>query len=106
MFEKSTGEPEAVKNSRKIFQEAANAMKDANEKEERLMILESWQAFEVRHGLGRVWKYICTMLDLYNLSKKTSIYLSWDKYFLTIAKKSIFLFLEANICCGYSLERP
>ena len=47
MFEKSTSDPESVKNTRKIFQEAAKAMKDANEKEERLMILESWQAFEV-----------------------------------------------------------
>ena len=51
MFEKTTNEDEAVKNSRKIFQEAANAMKDANEKEERLMILESWQAFEVKQWL-------------------------------------------------------
>lgn len=50
MFEKSTSDPEAVKNTRKIFQEAAKAMKDANEKEERLMILESWQAFEAECG--------------------------------------------------------
>ena len=50
MFEKSTSNPEAVKNTRKIFQEAAKAMKDANEKEERLMILESWQAFEVNNS--------------------------------------------------------
>ena len=47
MFEKTTSEPEAVKNARKIYQEAAREMKGANEKEERLMILESWQAFEV-----------------------------------------------------------
>ena len=47
MFEKTTSDPEAVENSRKIYQEAARAMKGTNEKEERLMILESWQAFEV-----------------------------------------------------------
>ena len=48
MFEKTTSDPEAVKNSRRIYQEAAKEMKGANEKEERLMILESWQAFEVQ----------------------------------------------------------
>lgn len=50
MFEKTTSDPEAVKNARKIYQEAAKEMKGANEKEERLMILESWQAFEVECG--------------------------------------------------------
>ena len=51
MFEKTTSDPEAVKNSRRIYQEAAKEMKGANEKEERLMILESWQAFEVMYKI-------------------------------------------------------
>lgn len=46
-FEKTTGEPEAMKKTRGIYREAADAMKKSEEKEERLMILESWQAFEV-----------------------------------------------------------
>ena len=41
-------------------------------------------------------------------------YLSWDKDFIALAKKSIqimrdilfILFLEENICYGYSLEAP
>ncbi|XP_052767200.1 crooked neck-like protein 1 [Mya arenaria] len=49
-FEKTTGEVEYVKNTRRIFQEAAATLKKAEEKEERLMILESWQAFEAEHG--------------------------------------------------------
>ena len=52
-----------------------------------------------------------------NLSRfpeyEISIYLSWDKDFIVLAKKTIqimryifFLFLKENICCGYSLEAP
>lgn len=46
-FEKSTGDPEAIKKARGIYQEAVSDLKKSDEKEERLMILESWQAFEV-----------------------------------------------------------
>ena len=42
-----------------------------------------------------------------------SVYFSWDKDFIALAKKSIqimtyifFLFLEENIFCRYSLEVP
>ncbi|XP_052275538.1 crooked neck-like protein 1 [Dreissena polymorpha] len=49
-FERTTGEPEYVKNTRRIYQEAASALRTSEEKEERLMILESWQAFEAEHG--------------------------------------------------------
>ena len=60
-----------------------------------------------------------TMPKLSNLSHfpedklKISIYLSWDKDCITLAKECIqimkyifFLFFEGNICCGYSLEVP
>ena len=43
--------------------------------------------------------------------KKNSIYLSWDKDFIALAKKTIqimryifFFFLQDNMCSGYSLE--
>ena len=48
-FEKTTGESSYVKNTRQVYQEAVNKLKSGEEKEERLMILESWQAFEVSH---------------------------------------------------------
>ena len=59
------------------------------------------------------------MPDLSNLfhfpedKLKILIYLSWDKDFMTLAKKTIqimrylfFLFLKENICCEYPLEAP
>lgn len=49
-FEKSTVDPESVKRTRGIYQEASQALKSSDEKEERLMILESWQAFEAESG--------------------------------------------------------
>lgn len=49
-FEKSIDDPEAIKNTRRIFQEASSRLKGTEEKEERLMILESWQAFEAESG--------------------------------------------------------
>ncbi|XP_060604882.1 crooked neck-like protein 1 [Ruditapes philippinarum] len=49
-FEKTTGHPEALKNTRGIYQEAVSSLKNSDEKEERLMILESWQAFEAECG--------------------------------------------------------
>ena len=55
----------------------------------------------------------CPMFHFPEDMKEISIYLSWDKDFIALAKKSIqiiryifFLFLKENICCGYSLEAP
>ena len=60
-----------------------------------------------------------TIPDLSNLShfpegkSEISIYLSWDKDFIVLAKNScqiirynFFLFFKENICCGFSLEEP
>ncbi|VDI25570.1 crooked neck [Mytilus galloprovincialis] len=46
-FEKTTGEDSYIDKARTVYKEANNAMKSAGEKEERLMLLESWQEFEV-----------------------------------------------------------
>lgn len=53
-FEKSTSDPESVKNARKIYQEATSSLKSSVEKEERLMVLEAWQAFEVGFNLKQL----------------------------------------------------
>ena len=45
-FELSVGLDTSIEKCRKVYEEACKAMRD-NEKEERLMILESWQEFEV-----------------------------------------------------------
>lgn len=50
-FEKNSDEPEFVKNTRQVYEEAASTLKNADEKEERLMILEAWQSFEVGQTL-------------------------------------------------------
>ncbi|XP_076095734.1 crooked neck-like protein 1 [Mytilus galloprovincialis] len=49
-FEKTTGEDSCIEKARTVYKEANNAMKSAGEKEERLMLLESWQEFEADNG--------------------------------------------------------
>jgi len=46
-FELSVDDGDAVRKSRAVFQQANTAMKEADEKEERLMLLEAWKEFEV-----------------------------------------------------------
>ncbi|KAL3874234.1 hypothetical protein ACJMK2_037277 [Sinanodonta woodiana] len=50
-FEKGVDEGEmSMKRARKVYQEANKALKTSQEKEERLMLLESWQAYESEVG--------------------------------------------------------
>ena len=63
-----------------------------------------------------LWKYHARLANLSHFPEnklEISIYLSLDKDFIHVAlvKKSIqimrfFLFLEENICLGYSLQAP
>ena len=46
-FELSIDDADSVRKSRALFRQANNAMKEADEKEERLMVLEAWKEFEV-----------------------------------------------------------
>lgn len=47
-FEMSIPTDDNIVNAHNIYREANRAMKSAEEKEERLMLLESWLDFEVR----------------------------------------------------------
>jgi len=46
-FELSVGGPENVARARDVYRRANITFKQADEKEERLMLLESWKEFEV-----------------------------------------------------------
>ncbi|KAL8568300.1 Crooked neck-like protein 1 [Nucella lapillus] len=49
-FEKGTGEEDSVVKARTVFRRANNRLKSGIEKEERLMVLENWLAFEGECG--------------------------------------------------------
>ncbi|KAK3093532.1 hypothetical protein FSP39_016867 [Pinctada imbricata] len=49
-FEKSIETEDRLENTRKVYSDANKALKKAGEKEERLMLLESWQEFEADQG--------------------------------------------------------
>ncbi|CAG2250098.1 CLF1 [Mytilus edulis] len=57
-FEKTTGEDSYIDKARTVYKEANNAMKSAGEKEERLMLLESWQEFESDNGDEETRKHV------------------------------------------------
>ncbi|CAG2250099.1 CLF1 [Mytilus edulis] len=57
-FEKTTGEENCIEKARTVYKEANNAMKSAGEKEERLMLLESWQEFEEDNGDEETRKHV------------------------------------------------
>ena len=46
-FERGTGEDDAMAKARGVYRRANNKLKSSEEKEERLMLLESWEQFEV-----------------------------------------------------------
>ena len=46
-FELSVASEESVENCRRVYADANRALKTNHEKEERLMLLESWREFEV-----------------------------------------------------------
>ena len=65
--------------------------------------------------LPGLWKYHAQLVQLvpFPWGQEISVYFSWNKDLLVLAKKGIqsmkyifFLFLEENICCLYSLEAP
>ena len=47
-FELSVGGPENVAQARDVYRRANQTFKQADEKEERLVLLESWKEFEVQ----------------------------------------------------------
>ena len=61
-FEKTIGDTDCIQNTRKVYKEAADAMKRSSENEERLMILESWLTFEVNSSC-----IICLLCEKQNI---------------------------------------
>lgn len=49
-FELSIDSPDRLQKCRQIFEEANKSMRNCEEKEERLMLLESWRDFEREFG--------------------------------------------------------
>lgn len=49
-FELGTGDENALVKARKVFEKANDKLREGAEKEERLMLLEAWKAFEYEHG--------------------------------------------------------
>lgn len=49
-FELSAGQDERLQHCRQVYEEANKAMRSCEEKEERLMLLEAWRAFEEEFG--------------------------------------------------------
>lgn len=49
-FELSAGREESLSRCRQIYEEANKAMRNCEEKEERVMLLESWKNFEEEFG--------------------------------------------------------
>ncbi len=46
-FELTTGSDECINNAREVYKEANEALRNTEEKEERMMLLEAWKDFEV-----------------------------------------------------------
>lgn len=49
-FEMGVGDENSTSRARKVFEKANDKLRDTAEKEERLMLLEAWKAFEYEHG--------------------------------------------------------
>jgi len=47
-FELSVTDDSSLQRARGVYKQANGALKDCEEKEERLMLLEAWKEFEVR----------------------------------------------------------
>lgn len=50
-FELGVGDENSTGRARKVFEKANDKLRDTAEKEERLMLLEAWRAFEYEHGV-------------------------------------------------------
>jgi len=46
-FELSVNDDHSLQRTRSVYKQANSALKDCDEKEERLMLLEAWKEFEV-----------------------------------------------------------
>jgi len=46
-FELSVSDDSSLQRTRSVYKQANGALKDCDEKEERLMLLEAWKEFEV-----------------------------------------------------------
>jgi len=52
-FEQSLNDENSLQQTRGVYRQANSALKDCEEKEERLMLLEAWKEFEVNsHYVG------------------------------------------------------
>jgi len=51
-FELSVSDEASMQRARSVYKQANTALKDCEEKEERLMLLEAWKEFEVRMTQG------------------------------------------------------
>ena len=49
-FELSVNDENSMQRTRGVYKQANGALKDCDEKEERLMLLEAWREFEVSNG--------------------------------------------------------
>ena len=56
-FELSVNDENSLQRTRSVYRQANGALKDCDEKEERLMLLEAWKEFEVSmHHYVNVWQ--------------------------------------------------
>lgn len=58
-FEMSVSDGDFTK-CRGVYQQAKAALQTADEKEQRLMLLEAWKEFEVMRLCQRVFKFVCS----------------------------------------------
>ncbi len=52
-FELSLGVEDALTRARDVYRQGCKSLKDSDDKEERLMLLENWKEFEVREILSK-----------------------------------------------------
>ncbi|CAL8072243.1 unnamed protein product [Orchesella dallaii] len=84
-FELSVGDENSVARARKVFEKAAEKLRE-NEKEERLMLLEAWKAFEYENGDDKNISYIESRMPK-RIKKRRKIETpdgteaGWEEYF-------------------------
>lgn len=61
-FELSVNDENSVQQTRSVYRQANSALKDCDEKEERLMLLEAWKEFEYEHGDDRSLAAVAKMM--------------------------------------------
>jgi len=84
-FELAVGDEYTVARARKVFEKAAEKLREA-EKEERLMLLEAWKAFEYENGDDRSQNYLESRMPK-RIKKRRKIETpdgteaGWEEYF-------------------------